>query len=146
MAKENEKNRERNIQKKFWVSEEENELLKKKMELTGCDNFNEYIVRMGIDGFIIVQDYENLIEVSKLITDIGADINKIAHRCDLIEIYEERIKAGEVVSDPIPQISIADIQKIDSHMEKIWDTLNMMVKSQSASSVSEKVRKDLKRE
>lgn len=146
MSKEVEKSRTRNIQKKFWVSEEENELMKKKMELTGYNNFNDYIVRMGIDGFIIIQDFENLIRVAEEIHNIGIDINKIAHRCDLIEVYEDRLKAGEVVDEPVPQISIEDIKKIDRYMEKIWETLNMMIRSESASSVSRKVRNKLKEE
>lgn len=144
MAKE-EKNRTRNIQKTIWVTDDEHELIKKKMELSGYNSFNEYIVRMGIDGFIILQDYQNFIEVSQMLTEIGKDINKIAHRVDIIELQEEKRKRGEEVQEVENPISINDIAKIDKHMENIWNTLNEILKMQSGSNIIKKERAKLKR-
>ena len=139
-----EKNRVRDKQLKVWVTEEERKMIDKKMELAGYDTYNDYIVRMAIDGFVIIQDFANFIEVSKLLHEIGADINKIAHRADILELQEERIKRGEQIELPETPITISDIEKIDKHMEKIWKTLNKLLKAQSGSTAQGKNRKALR--
>ena len=141
-----EEKRKRNIQKKFWVNEEENEMIMKRMELAGYENFSQFMVNMAIDGFIILEDFDNFIEVSKQLHDIGKDINAIAHRAYIIGLHEERMKRGEDVGDKVPEISIADIARIDKHMENIWKTLNKILEEQSGSKIREQRRKKLKKE
>ena len=141
-----EEKRRRNIQKNFRVTPEENELIMKRMELAGYNNLNDYLIRMAIDGFIIVQDYDNFIAVSKQLNEIGKEINYIAHCANIVELYEEKIKRGENVEDRVPEISIADIQRIDKHMENIWMTLNKILEEQSGSNIIEQNIRRLKRE
>lgn len=139
------KNRKRTILKTFYVNEEENKLIKKKMELAGYDNFNLYAIRMLIDGFIIVEDYDKFIEVSSMLNEIGKDINKIAHRADVIELQEQRMKRGEVVDFIENPISIEDIKRIDQHMQRIWNTLNHILRITGDMYMKETTRKELKK-
>ena len=141
-----EERRRRNIQKKFRVTEEENELIMKKMELAGYNKISDYLIRMAIDGFIIVQDYDNFIAVSKQLNEIGKEINYIAHRANIVELHEEKIKRGEAAGDRVAEISIADIQRIDKHMENIWLTLNKILEEQSGSKIKEQNIRRLKKE
>lgn len=138
-----EKNRTRQIQKLFRVTEEELSLIEKKMELSGYENFNDYIVRMAIDGFVIIQDYSVLIEVGQMLHDIGSDINKIAHRADLIDLQEEQLKRGAVLDKLEEPITLEDIKRIDKHMEKIWKALNKIIRDSGEKTPRRKIRKEL---
>lgn len=138
-------NRKRDVQKIIRMTNEEELMIKKKMELSGYEEFNNYILQMAIDGFIIIPDYEPFIKASKMMHDIGIDINKIAHRAEIIELQEERIKRGEKVELLEPPISIYDIQRIDKHMENIYRTLNDMFQELNGANARDKIRKGLKR-
>ena len=62
--------RTRDIQKKIWLTPQEERTIAKKMEMIGTENFGAYARKMLIDGYIIVVDYT---EQKKL----AAEINKI---------------------------------------------------------------------
>ena len=140
----NEITRKRNRQKKIWVTEEEEKMIKEKMKISGYDNFNEYAVRMLIDGFIFIEEFDNFIKVSEQLTEIGNQINKIAHRADTIELQEERMRRGEVVEIQEPPITIADIKAIDKWMEKIFKTMNTILKESRGTVAVKKNRQMLK--
>ena len=53
-------NRNRSRQVKFWVSDEEYELLQKKMKAAGGVNQGAYIRKMILDGYIINLDIPEL--------------------------------------------------------------------------------------
>ena len=58
-------NRKRNIQMKFWVTEEEKRLIEEKM---------------AIDGYIIQVDTTDIKEMTRALSAIGRNINQIAKR------------------------------------------------------------------
>ena len=49
-------NRKRNIQMKFWVTEEEKQLINKKMAQLPTKRYGAYLRKMAIDGYIIHVD------------------------------------------------------------------------------------------
>ncbi len=49
-------NRKRNIQMKFWVTEEEKRLIDEKMKLLPTQRYGAYLRKMAIDGYIIYTD------------------------------------------------------------------------------------------
>jgi hypothetical protein len=49
--------RTRDIQKKIWLTPQEERTIAKKMEMIGTENFGAYARKMLIDGYIIVVDY-----------------------------------------------------------------------------------------
>jgi len=49
-------NRKRDIQLKFWVTEEEKALIEEKMKLLPTQQYGAYLRKMAIDGYIIYTD------------------------------------------------------------------------------------------
>ena len=49
--------RTRDIQKKIWLTPQEERTIAKKMEMIGTENFGAYARKMLIDGYIILVDY-----------------------------------------------------------------------------------------
>ena len=90
-------NRQRNIQLKVWVNEEEKELIELKMAQLQTNKMGAYIRKMAIDGFVIYLDTDNIKQMNNELSAIGRNINQIAKRInststvyreDIIEIKE----------------------------------------------------------
>jgi hypothetical protein len=70
-------NRQRDIELKLFLSEDENQILTKKMEQIGTNNKSAYVRKMILDGMIIKTDFKVLKELSYEINKIGVNINQI---------------------------------------------------------------------
>ena len=68
-------NRTRNVQIKFWVTEEERNLIKQKMALLPTQRIGAYMRKMAIDGLIIYTDTTDIKEMNKELQAIGKNIN-----------------------------------------------------------------------
>ena len=96
-------NRTRNVQIKFWVTEEERNLIKQKMALLPTQRIGAYMRKMAIDGLIIYTDTSNIKEMNKELQAIGRNINQIAKRVNSVSnIYDE------------------DIAEIKERLQEIW--------------------------
>ena len=96
-------NRTRNVQIKFWVTEEEKNLIKQKMALLPTQRIGAYVRTMAIDGLIIYTDTSNIKEMNKELQAIGRNINQIAKRVNSVSnIYDE------------------DIAEIKERLQEIW--------------------------
>ena len=73
-------NRNRSRQVKFWVSENEYELLQKKMEAAGGVNQGAYIRKMILDGYIVNLDIPELKEIIRLLGITSNNVNQIARQ------------------------------------------------------------------
>ena len=88
-------NRSRSRQMKFWVNEEEYELLQKKMEAAGGVNQGAYIRKMILDGYIVNLDIPELKEIIRLLSITSNNVNQMARRLNAEgSIYQQDI--GEV--------------------------------------------------
>lgn len=88
-------NRSRSRQVKFWVNEEEYELLQKKMEATGGVNQGAYIRKMILDGYIVNLDIPELKEIIRLLSITSNNVNQMARQLHSTgRIYQQDI--GEV--------------------------------------------------
>ena len=58
-------NRKRNIQMKFWVTEEEKRLIDEKMNQLPTKRYGAYLRKMAIDGYIIQVDTTDIKETTK---------------------------------------------------------------------------------
>ena len=67
--------RTRDIQKKIWLTPQEERTIAKKMEMIGTENFGAYARKMLIDGYIIVVDYTEQKKLAAEINKIGVNIN-----------------------------------------------------------------------
>ena len=85
-------NRKRNIQMKFWVTEEEKQLIDEKMRQLPTKRYGAYLRKMAIDGYVIHTDTTNIKAMNKELRAIGRNINQIAKRVNSTsDIYREDI-------------------------------------------------------
>ena len=93
------RNRKRPIQVKFFVDENEQALIKKKMELSGIENMSAYIRKMVIDGYVVKLDLPELRELTLRMKSISNSENQIAKRVNstgnLYEVDIEEIKKNQ---------------------------------------------------
>lgn len=96
-------NRKRNIQMKFYVTEDEKKLIEEKMKLLPTQQYGAYLRKMAVDGYIIYTDTANIKEFTSELQGIGRNINQIAKRLNVgAPIYE------------------ADIAEIKERLDQIW--------------------------
>ena len=105
-------NRKRNIQMKFWVTEEKR-LIDEEMAQLPTKRYGAYLRKMAIDGYIIQVDTTDIKEMTKALGSIGRNINQIARRVD----------AG----GPAYQ---ADMEEIMERLEQIWQLQRRILLSQ----------------
>ena len=105
--------RKREIQMKFWVTEEEKQLIDRKMQLVPTRRYGAYLRKMAIDGYVIQVDTTDIKDMTKALSAIGRNINQIA----------KRINAG----GPAYQ---ADMEEIRERMEQIWQLQRRILLSQ----------------
>lgn len=96
-------NRNRNIDLKFRVNEEEKAFIEMKMKEAGITNREAYLRKMAIDGAIIVSNYDETKKLTMELNKIGININQIAR-----------------VANTDNKISKENIKKIEEMMQKVW--------------------------
>lgn len=96
-------NRQRNIQLKIWVSEEERKLIEQKMSLVPTTQIGAYLRKMAIDGYIIQLDYTAVKEQTAEIQKVGVNVNQIARRVN---------STGNAYKE--------DLEEIKGALDKIW--------------------------
>nr|WP_297172131.1 plasmid mobilization relaxosome protein MobC [uncultured Agathobaculum sp.] len=106
-------NRKRNIQMKFWVTEEEKRLIEEKMAQLHTKRIGAYLRKMAIDGYIIQVDTTDIKEMTRALSAIGGNINQIA----------KRLNAGGPVYP-------ADMEEIWERMGQIWQLQRRILLSQ----------------
>ena len=73
------KNRTRPVRIEFLVTEQERQLIQKKMEQLGTKNMGAYLRKMAIDGYIIKADYTEQKELAA-VSRVAGNINQICRR------------------------------------------------------------------
>lgn len=106
-------NRKRNIQMKFYVTEEEKQLIDEKMAQLPTRRYGAYLRKMAIDGYIIYTNTTDIKAFTAELSAIGRNINQIA----------KRLNAG----GPAYQ---ADIQEIRERLDEIWQLQRRILSSQ----------------
>lgn len=106
-------NRKRKIQMKFYVTEEEKQLIEQKMQQLPTQRYGAYLRKMAIDGYIIYMDTADIKAFTAELGAIGRNINQIA----------KRINAG----GPVYQ---ADIQEIRERLDEIWQLQRRILSNQ----------------
>ena len=96
-------NRKRNVQIKFYVTEEEKALIEEKMKLLPTQRYGAYLRKMAIDGYIIYTDTANIKAFTSELQGIGRNINQIA----------KRLNSGAPAYE-------ADIAEIKERLNQIW--------------------------
>lgn len=82
--------RRRDIQLKFYVTEQERLFIVKKMKQLSTNNMGAYLRKMAIDGYVIQVDYSAIKKETHELQKIGVNINQIAKRINTTgSIYEQ---------------------------------------------------------
>ena len=105
-------NRKRNIQMKFYVTEDEKTLIEEKMKLLPTQRYGAYLRKMAIDGYVIYTDTTNIKGFTSELQGIGRNINQIA----------KRLNSGAPAYD-------ADIEEIKERLEQIWQLQRRILSS-----------------
>ena len=94
--------RTRDIQKKIWLTPQEERTIAKKMEMIGTENFGAYARKMAIDGYIIKVDYTQQKKLAAAVSRVASNINQICRRINSTghfyadDIAELKERQGEI--------------------------------------------------
>ena len=102
----------RTINMGFRVTEEEREMIYKRMKQTKMSNLRAYLLKMAVDGRVIQIDLTNVNECSRLLRNISGNINQIAKHIN---------ETGNIYA--------ADIEEITARQEEIWEQQEKIIKS-----------------
>ena len=98
-------NRKRNIQIKFWISEEEKRLIDEKMKQLPIRQYGAYLRKMAIDGYILVVDRSETKVYIRELQAVSRNINQIAKRANATgTVYEQDIADIKKAVDEIWQL------------------------------------------
>lgn len=107
------KKRKRNVLKKVFYSEEELEIVYKKMQEIGTDNYSAFCRKMTVDGYVIKQDFTDIKKLIFEINKIGTNINQIA------KIVNESGSASQ-----------HQLEEINKKVDDIWHILKLEILKQ----------------
>lgn len=108
------RNRLRPKQIKFFVNDQEYELIRKKMAQMGTENMSAYLRKMAIDGYVVNLDMPELRQLTSKMKRISNSENQIAKQLNTTgNIYE------------------ADIEEIKKNQEEIYEGIKKILLSLS---------------
>jgi len=99
----------------FRVSEEEREMIERRMAQSGMENMRAYLVKMAIDGRVIRVELESVREMVRLLSNATNNINQIAHRVN---------SGGNFYA--------ADLEELSNRYEEIWGQTKTILRKLSA--------------
>lgn len=76
----------------FFVSDEEERLIRERMEQAGIRNMSAYLRKMAVDGYVIQLDLSDIGQLVSLLRRCSNNINQLAKRANASgNIYKEDI-------------------------------------------------------
>ena len=107
------KNRTRPVRIEFRVTEQEHQLIQKKMEQLGTKNMGAYLRKMAVDGYIIKVDYTEQKKLAAAVSRVAGNINQICRRIN---------QTGHFYED--------DIVELKAKQCEIWELLKQSQKAE----------------
>ena len=107
------KNRTRPVRIEFRVTEQERQLIQKKMDQLGTKNMGAYLRKMAIDGYIIKVDYTEQKKLAAAVSRVAGNINQICRRIN---------QTGHFYED--------DIVELKAKQCEIWELLKQSQKAE----------------
>ena len=107
------KNRTRPVRIEFRVTEQERQLIQKKMDQLGTKNMGAYLRKMAIDGYIIKVDYTEQKKLASAVSNAAANINHICRRIN---------QTGHCYAD--------DVAELKARQSEIWQMLKQSQKDE----------------
>ena len=87
------KKRKRDIPLYVWISEEEQESIRQRMEELGTQNMSAYIRKMALNGYVLNVDITPVRELVSLQRRCSNNINQVATHANTHGIYQSEIIA-----------------------------------------------------
>lgn len=114
-AREYEKARTRKNRHTLRTTDAEIKILKEKAQFCNL-NLSTYLLKMGIEGFIVIQDLQTLSRLATEINKIGVNINQIAHKVnsnDVVMVEDmENVKLMMInINDMMHEVIVQNILK-----------------------------------
>ena len=107
------KNRTRPVRIEFRVTEQERQLIQKKMDQLGTKNMGAYLRKMAIDGYIIKVDYTEQKKLASAVSRAATNINHICRRINQTDhCYAE------------------DVDELKARQSEIWQMLKQRQKDE----------------
>ena len=98
--------RKRNKEIHFYVTEEEQKLIRRKMIESKTKNMGAYLRKMAIDGYIIKVDYTQQKKLATAVSRVASNINHICKRIN---------STGHFYED--------DVAELKERQKEIWQLL-----------------------
>ena len=108
-------NRKRNIQMKFYVTEDEKRLIDEKMSQLPTRRYGAYLRKMAIDGYVVKLDLPELRELVSLLRYSSNNLNQLTRRAH---------ETGRIYG--------TDLEDIQQSQERIWTAAEKIVSSLAA--------------
>ena len=102
----------RNINMGLRVTAEEHDAIMKRMDEIGFPSVRSYLLKMALNGMIINVDLTDVRECSRLLRNLGNNVNQLAKRAN---------EGGNIYAD--------DIADIKTRLGEIWEQQNIIIKS-----------------
>jgi len=96
--------RPRNVNLAFRVTEEERDMIKRRMEQTDMINMRAYVVKMAIDGRVIRVEFDSVREMIRLLSITANNMNQIAKRAN---------ETGNICA--------TDLEELRERYEGLWE-------------------------
>ena len=106
-------NRTRPNQILFFVSDDEERIIKAKMAQLGTKNMGAYLRKMAIDGYIIKVDYTQQKKLAAAVSRVASNINQICRRIN---------STGRCYED--------DVAELKARQAEIWELLKARQKDE----------------
>lgn len=105
--------RRRGIPLYVWVSDDEHEAIRRRMEEAGTQNLSAYIRKMALNGYVLNVDLSPVRELVSLQRRCATNINQVAIHANTYGVYPQEIAAlqkdyavlWERVSDVLEQLA-----------------------------------------
>ncbi len=104
----------RNINIGFRVTEEEQAMIRDRMNELGICNLQSYLLKMAINGYVINLDLADVRECSRLLRIVSNNVNQIARRVN---------SGGNLYA--------ADIRDVQTRLDQIWQNQNKIIRELS---------------
>lgn len=109
--------RKRSKQLKIWVSPEEQEMIRQKMDEFGTRNVGAFVRKMVIDGYIIKLDLPELKEISRFIGYLSNNLNQMTRKVNAGEtVYKEEIEELKALFKTVIKLHCKLLDKLSKLM------------------------------
>ncbi|MBR3431380.1 MAG: plasmid mobilization relaxosome protein MobC [Clostridia bacterium] len=97
----------------FYVTEEERELIREKMDQLGTDNMGAYLRKIAIDGYVVNLDLPELRELTMLLRRSSNNLNQLTKRVhETARIYDADIEGLRAEYDKLLEAADVIISKL----------------------------------